>query len=207
MHNDAKRIIFLQGKKTILRPLNIDTDLENITRWINDPEVRQFVKNGYPQTLLGERKWIENKDSNKNDITLAIETQEGRHIGLMGLHTIDYRNRVAATGALIGEKDCWKQGYGSDAKMALLNYAFNTLNLHRINSAVIGFNERSLCYSLKCGYCIEGVQRGALYQDGKYHNKILLGLLKEDWLLLWKEYQASGTFAHWELAKELTLRF
>jgi RimJ/RimL family protein N-acetyltransferase len=153
MKRKHPRVIFLQGKKTILRPLNKQTDLPYLTRWINDPEIRSFVLVYQPQMLESEEQWVDAIANNKrpNDILLAIETLDGRFIGTMGLHNISWKDRTATTGAIIGEKEFWGKGYGSDAKMALLDYAFNTLNLHKICSAVIAYNERSLNYSLHCG--------------------------------------------------------
>jgi RimJ/RimL family protein N-acetyltransferase len=185
-------IVFLSGKKTNLRPVSRE-DIPKILQWINDPEVRQFVSSVFPTTQKFEEDWVDGLCKDKDNIVLVIMTKDGVAIGLMGLHRIDWVNRVATTGALIGEKEYWGKGFGGDAKMALLDYAFNTLNLHRINSDVIAFNQRSLNYSLRCGYQIEGTKRESMFRHGKYGDRIELGLLREEWLPVWEKYQKTGS--------------
>ncbi len=183
--------VFLSGNKTNLRPVS-RVDIPRMLRWVNDPDVRQFVSSSFPITQKSEEEWVDSLGKNKNDVVLIIETKSGEAIGTMGLHNINWIDRVATTGAMIGEKQYWGQGYGVDAKMALLDYAFNTLNLHRVNSDVYEFNERSTKYSLRCGYKIEGRRRKALFRKGQYWDKIELGLLREEWLPLWEHYQKTG---------------
>jgi RimJ/RimL family protein N-acetyltransferase len=182
-----ERIIFLEGKKVILRPLNKRTDLEKTVKWINDPDVRQFVSNFLPVAEQEEEKWFDNRRD--NDIVLIIETKDGKSIGTMGLHKIDYRNGLAITGALIGEKDYWGKGYGTDAKMILLNYAFNVLNLRKIKSGALAFNGRSINYNKKCGYKEEGVLKKEIFVNGEYVDMVQLAVFKKDFLPLWKKYQ------------------
>ncbi|MDE1967131.1 MAG: GNAT family N-acetyltransferase [Patescibacteria group bacterium] len=119
MKKTTETPVFLRGRKTILRPLS-ESDLPLCQKWINDPEVRKFIKNIFPMTMGAEREWLESRSKkNDKDIILVIEVK-GRPIGTMGIHGIDWRNRTATTGALIGEKEYWGKGYGTDAKMALI---------------------------------------------------------------------------------------
>ena len=136
---------------------------------------------------IQEEKWLENLAENKNDIVLGIEVK-GQLIGTMGIHKINWKDRVAITGALMGDKKYWGKGYGTDAKMALLEYAFNTLNLRKLMSSVIAYNKRSLQYSLHCGYKIEGTKRKQFFRKGEYWDEIVLGLFKEEWLPYWKKH-------------------
>ena len=186
-HANKNTIIFLKGKRTTLRPL-LEKDIPLLMRWINDPEVRQYLLRIFPAMEADETDWLErlHKNSDK-DVALMIEVK-GIPIGTMGLHGINWKNRVATTGALIGEKQYWNKGYGTDAKMVLLDYAFNTLNLRKIMSHVKSFNKRSLAYSLHCGYKIEGCLKKQDFSHGKYHDEIILSLFKHQWLPYWKEY-------------------
>lgn len=182
--------VFLIGKKVNLRPVH-RSDVPTLTRWINDPEIRQFMVNDFPFTEKQEEAWYEKIGANDESIVLIIETKAGIMIGCMGLHEINWRDRVATTGALIGEKSYQDKGLGTDAKMALLDYAFNTLNLRKICSRVTAFNKRSLQYSLHCGYKVEGTRRQHIFKKGQYWDIIELALFKEDWLPHWKKFQAA----------------
>jgi RimJ/RimL family protein N-acetyltransferase len=108
----------------------------------------------------------------------------------MGLHHISWIHRTATTGALIGEAQYRGNGYGTEAKMLLLDYAFRTLNLRKVCSNVIAFNERSQRYNEKCGYQVEGTQRKHIFRGGVYHDLILMAVFCEDWLPLWEAWKS-----------------
>jgi RimJ/RimL family protein N-acetyltransferase len=191
MSDQQQRIIFLRGKKVILRPVE-DRDLPELQRWINDPETIRGTLQFLPQSETDEREWLERMRKNRQAVFLAVETLDGRHIGSIGLFAISWRDGTASTGTLIGEKDCWNKGFATDAKMTLLNYAFNTLNLRKIHSSSLEFNERSLHYNLKCGYREEGRRVKQFYRDGRYWDEILIAVFRDDWLPLWEAYQATA---------------
>jgi RimJ/RimL family protein N-acetyltransferase len=191
MPDGNREPIFLKGRMVNLRPFR-RADIPTLTRWINNPEVRQFLLTMLPQTEKQEEEWFNKLGSDDKNIVLAIETKDGILIGSMGIHRIDWKDRVAGTGALIGEREYWNKGYGTDAKMILLDYAFNTLNLHKICSSVYAFNKRSLHYSLHCGYKIEGRRRKHIFKRGRYWDLIELGLFKEEWLPIWRRYKKTG---------------
>jgi RimJ/RimL family protein N-acetyltransferase len=175
-------IVFLKGKNVNLRPVS-KLDVPYLVRWINDPDVRYFLEAYLPQNEQDEEKWVENLSKEKSrDIVFIIETKAGKPIGLMGIHNIKWRDRVATTGALIGEKAYWGKGLGSEAKMLLLDYAFNTLNLRKMCSGAIAFNERSIRYSLRCGYKEEGRLRAHIFRAGRYWDLVQLAIFQEDFL-------------------------
>jgi len=187
MPEQTQPIVFLKGMQVMLRPL-LKEDIPLLLKWINDPEVRQYLASYLPMMEADEEEWLEKLHTRKPmDIVLGIMV-DGSLIGTIGLHTIDWRHRTATTGTLIGEKTCWGKGYGTEAKMLLLHYAFNTLNLRKICSSVLAFNERSLRYALKCGYAEEGRRREHHFRDGRYWDEILLAVFRDDWQPLWEEF-------------------
>jgi RimJ/RimL family protein N-acetyltransferase len=187
-NKQKSKVVFLKGRKVNLRPFSKE-DIPTITRWINDPETRKFVTMTFPQTEKQEEEWYNKLSSDDKNIVLGIETKDGKLIGIMGLHGINWVFRTGTTGAIIGEKSYRGKGYGTDAKMQFLNYAFNTLNLHKICSSVLAFNKRSLQYSRNCGYKKEGHKKRHVFKNGKYWSLIELGVFKENWLPKWKKYQ------------------
>lgn len=184
-----QRVIFLKGKKVVLRPPRKETDLEAVTCWMNDQEVIQYISRFLPQSFNQEEKWFDNLGSRENDITLAIETLEGKFIGMIGLHGINWKDRFATHGIFIGDKKYWGNGYGTDAGMILFEYAFNTLNLHKIHSAAIEFNERSIKYHLGCGFQIVGKWRKDIFKNDKYYDLVLFDVFRKEWERCFREYQ------------------
>ena len=183
-------VIFLTGKKVYLRPTNKETDLPLLQRWINDPKIRKYLTTYLPITTVDEANWLDKiAKKDPNNIHVAIMTKtENTLIGYMGLHGINYQHGTATTGAMIGEHSYIGKGYGFDAKMIFLYYAFNTLNLRKINSSAKSFNGRSVAYNLKCGYIKEGIRKGQFLHNRKPVDEVMLAATYETWLPKWKEY-------------------
>ncbi|MSU55562.1 MAG: N-acetyltransferase [Candidatus Taylorbacteria bacterium] len=182
------KVVSLVGVRgTILRPV-MQSDIPLAMKWMNDPEVSEFLNSHLPLTLKNEEEWYNGVSSDKNQAVFIIVVKDCP-IGIMGIHRINWFDRTATTGAVIGEKEYWGKGYGTDAKMILLDYAFNTLNLRKIFSSVIAFNKRSLQYSLHCGYVLEGRGRQEIFRKGRYWDRIILGLFKREWLPHWRSYK------------------
>lgn len=184
------RIVFRMGKRVYLRPI-LKEDLPLITIWINDPEVTQFLLVSHPMSYVDEEAWLEDlhkrKETNVGVAIVLVETNE--IIGTMGLHGIDHRNRRATTGSVIGRKAFWSKGYGTEAKMLLLEYAFNTLNLRKVCSAVLDLNGRSMKALEKCGYKPEGVLKEHIFRNGRYADEHLFAVFHKDFLPLWEKFR------------------
>jgi RimJ/RimL family protein N-acetyltransferase len=103
--------------------------------------------------------------------------EEWLHIGNIGLHRIDLKNRTAVLGIFIGEKDFWGKGYGREAIRVMLRYAFFELGLNRVELETFDFNERAMrCYKA-VGFKEVGVRRKAFFRDGAFHDLVLMDLL------------------------------
>ena len=189
----STEIVFLKSNRVILRPV-LKKDLPQLLKWINDIEIQQYLNAHLPVMEAEEDEWFDALHKSRSQVVFAI-VADGKLIGNMGIHNIDHRNGTASTGALIGNKKYWGKGYGSEAKMILLNYAFNTLNLRKVSSSVIAFNERSYNYSKKCGYKDEGRLKAQHYAFGKYWDEILLAVFQADWQPLWVKFAKKHNLA------------
>jgi len=173
----------IRGTKTRLRALEHD-DLPHFVRWINDPEVRRFMAVRYPLSMAEEEKWWEGLLERAHSHIFAIETEDGAYIGNVGLHDVERENRRAGLGIIIGHKAYWGQGYGTDAIQTMLNWAFQYVNLNRVYLTVYAYNERALrCYQ-KCGFHHEGTMRQARYSGGEYHDELMMGILRSEFLAI-----------------------
>jgi RimJ/RimL family protein N-acetyltransferase len=171
----------IEGKKIRIRAIE-KTDIAEIMKWINDPEVKSNLLMRYPVSQYQEERWIETALStdNQRNKTFALETKEGVYLGGIGLNRIDWENGNAEVGIVIGKKEYWNKGYGTDAMMAMLDFAFNQMNLHRVYLRVFEFNQRGIRSYEKCGFKREGVLRQDRYRQGQYYNTIMMGILKEE---------------------------
>jgi RimJ/RimL family protein N-acetyltransferase len=113
-------------------------------------------------------------------VRLAIETQEGVHIGNCGLHRGRPEDRHAELGIMIGDKDYQSNGYGTDAVMTLVRFAFEQMNLNKVSLGVFEFNERARAVYRKCGFVEEGRAREEYFQDGRYWDIVRMGVLRRE---------------------------
>jgi len=168
------------GEKVRLRPIE-RSDLPRFVAWFGDPEVRRHLLIYLPFSLAQEERWFENlleRLERQRDLVLAIETPEKVHIGNVGLHSIDWKNRSAELGIAIGEKAYWDQGYGTDAIRTLLGLAFREMNLHRVFLRVNADNARAVrCYE-KAGFRREGTLREAMFREGAYRDQYVMSVLE-----------------------------
>jgi len=169
----------IYGEKVRLRAIERD-DIPRFLRWLNDPEVRRYLAMYLPLSRAQEERWFERQLQDQRSQVFAIETTEGEHIGNIGLHDINWKDRCAELGIFIGEKNFWGQGYGTDAIRTLLRLAFEEMGLNRISLRVYDFNHRAIrCYQ-KCGFQQEGRLRQAHFAGGRYHDVLIMGALARD---------------------------
>ena len=171
----------IAGKKIRLRPIE-RSDIPTFVRWFNDPEVTQYLKMYLPMSLAQEERWFEAQLDQHDLVIMGIETPDGKLIGNIALAHIDWKNRRSGLGVTLGEKEYWGQGYGTDAITTMLGFAFKQMNLHTVHLTVYEYNKRAIrCYE-KCGFKLEGRMRQAHYYDGRYHDELMMGILREEFL-------------------------
>ena len=169
----------IKGKKIKLRALE-KNDLEKWVRWLNDAEVTKFTTIIYPFSMEEEEEWYRKTTADQNIKNFIIETLKGKAIGGISLNKINWKDRNAELGIVIGEKDFWNKGYGTDAVRTLLDFTFSEMNLHRIYLRVFAYNKRALRAYEKCGFKVEGEIRDDIFRDGRYHNSYFMGILSGD---------------------------
>ena len=169
----------LEGEKVRLRPVRED-DLPHFQRWLNDPDVLQWLTLPKGPTIEEERLWWEAEQRNPDDIVWAIEALNGRLLGDLALRP-NPLGRWADLGIFIGEKALWSRGYGTDAVRTILRYAFAGMRLNRVSLTTDELNARALrCYE-KCGFVREGLLRQHRLTGGRFGNTVVMGILKADW--------------------------
>lgn len=175
---------FLVGKNLYLRSIE-QKDLEGkYFDWLNDYEVTKYLESSFfPNTIEKLQDYLNNVGKSSNDVLLGIiDLETDTHIGNVRIGPINWVHRTAFLGIMIGEKDFWGKGYATDTLKLIVEYAFNRLNLHKISAGVNASNKPSLRAFEKAGLKIEGRRKEELYVDGKYHDGIIMGLTKEDFL-------------------------
>ena len=146
-----------EGEKVRLVPLDRERHASNCVLWMNDPEVTAWTLSGdMPITRLAEEDFFNRMaapfGAHPSDIVFAVETLAGEHVGLAGMHQINYRHGTALTGTILGAPDSRGKGYGTDAVRVRTRYAFEVLGLRLLTSEVFAENAASLKVLQRAGY-------------------------------------------------------
>ena len=92
---------------------------------------------------------------------LAVETNEGVHIGNVMYYDLNMRNAETELGIMIGNKEYWGKGYGTDIVKTLLKHLFEDLKLERVYLHTLAWNYRAQSSFSKSGFReIRAVRRG-----------------------------------------------
>lgn len=173
-----------EGQKVRLREYRRE-DIPLRQSYINDAEVSINLTPDipYPMTLHEEFKWFESTTAVSDTYKFAIEElEEEQFIGGCSINGVDWKNSVVTIGIFIGSKIHRGRGYGTDAVKVLINFIFMQMNINKIRLIVYSYNQPAIrCYQ-KCGFKIEGTLRQEVFRDGKYYDKIAMGLLREEYL-------------------------
>lgn len=171
-----KKII---GEKVYLSPRSVE-DAEKYVEWLNNYEIAKYVDQ-YTKiiTVETEKEYLTKMSSDAYDFAI-VDKKTDQLIGSIGLGHVKDVHRTAELGIFIGNEEYLSRGYGSEAIMLLLDYAFNQLNLNNIMLKAISFNKRALRAYEKCGFKQFGVWKKAHYTEGKYHDLVYMNILKDD---------------------------
>jgi len=176
-----------EGKRVRLRSFEL-SDLDEVMRHWNDLELRNLVGSADrgPVCRNDEEEWIRStwkQRQERKGFTFAIETiADGKLMGGAGLFNIDWTSRSAMFGISIYDPEKWGKGYGQESTSLVLDFAFRTLNLNRVELDTFDFNKRAQKCYLKVGFKEVGRRRKARFIDGKYRDAIIMDILKDEWL-------------------------
>jgi ribosomal-protein-alanine N-acetyltransferase len=179
------QIVFLEGERIILRPLE-QTDLtKEYIQWLNDAEVCRFNSHAtFPYTEEKMRVYYQSLQQNtQSAVVLAIIHKEtGKHVGNISLQSIDWLSRAAEFAILLGNKDYWGKGIASEAALLLCDYGFIRLNLNRIHCGTSSENTGMQQLAARLKMTHEGTRRQAMYKNGKYVDILEYGVLRDEFL-------------------------
>ena len=177
----------LKGNLVNLRAIEHE-DIEMVRQLINSPDYEKMIVGwSLPISKKAQEEWFLNLKNDSNVMRFTIETEADGAVGMIGLRGFDWKNGSASgLGMRIAKKEIRTRGLATDAWMTLLKYAFEELRLNRIDGSALEYNKASLRVCEKVGFKVEGVKRNAIYKNGKFHNLVMLGVLKEDYYELIK---------------------
>lgn len=179
-----------QSERLCLTAPEPEQDAEIEARWTNDPEYLRLVsaEPARPLAPAQIKKAYEEqaKEKNHRRIAFAVRRRAAgespeRLIGFARFENIDWSNGTSALVFGLGEAADRRQGYGAELLALLLRYAFDELNLHRLQAHVGAYNAGALRLLEQAGFQVEVRRREALYRAGRRWDDLWLGLLRPEW--------------------------
>lgn len=110
----------------------------------------------------------------------VFEKRTGRLMGFVLLALVTRFNVQSARVSYSVFNNYWKHGYGREMVEAAVLFAFRTLKLHRIEAEILPNNRASVALAKGLGFQPEGLRRGAVYFNRKWHDHLVYALLAED---------------------------
>ncbi len=166
----------LDGERIYLRRLRISDTTEKYVRWLNDPEINQYLESRFSvATLNSVKDYIGKVSGDSSSLSFAIIRKDNNnHIGNIKIGSIDPHHKTADMGIMIGDRNSWGKGYATEAIKILSDYAFNDLGMRKMTAGAYENNLGSIKAFIKAGFRKEGAQKKQyLCKDG-YVDSILM---------------------------------
>ena len=181
--SDAPKNALMVGKRVYLRALK-RSDAESEVAFSRKETETFFDIGRHLPSFTGMSHWLDGLEKKEPPGFLMIGVylrENDLCIGSVMLINPDFVNRCAETGSWFHNQAYRGSGYGSEAKQLLLEYAFDVLGLHMVESWVLFPNTRSAAALRKQGYREAGRMCWAYAFEGGFNNGILFDLLAEEW--------------------------
>lgn len=168
----------IQGQKIRLRKKKLD-DLLNDYAWRCDPDLARF--DARPAQVIPFNDFLatymQELTPAHDSCRFAIETEEGKQIGNCMYFNLDQKAGQVEVGIMIGDRNYWNHGYGTDAFKALVDHIFSTLDVTTVYLHTLNWNVRAQTSFIKCGFS----PCGYVVRDG--YNFVRMETTRSRWLL------------------------
>ena len=167
----------MKGEKVLLRDKRWE-DATNDYAWRSDEELARLdaaapLKIPYTEYVFEHATELNTPSQRRS--RFAIEDLNGKHIGNCMYYDIDRKKGQAELGIMIGDRDYWEQGYGTDAITVLVNHIFTTTQFKRVYLKTLDWNTRAQRCFARCGF----VPYGRANKRGR--SFILMELTRQEW--------------------------
>lgn len=179
--------IVLETPRLLLRKPK-RSDVDDVHEGVNDKKTtEQLLVVPYPYTKKDAQDFVNRciaswrkKEMDKYSFYIELKS-ENKVIGVIDLR-VNSQSKIANTGSWLNKK-YRRNGYMTEAKIAVNNFAFNDLGMRRLHTEVFAQNIPSQKTQEKMGYVKEGYLRkhAIAISTGKIHDEIKYGMLKSEW--------------------------
>jgi len=175
----------IYGKLVTLRAIE-PKDLPWLQKWSNHPET-QYMLGGwhFPSSTAVMEKWLKDVQFDTINQRYAISTRQDKLIGTANLTNINWKDRHAFTGVMIGPTELRGNNFGTDTVMAIMRYSFEELALERLDTTIIEYNKPSYrLYINRCGWKEEGRKKNYYWRKNRFWDQIIIGITRYEYFTL-----------------------
>jgi RimJ/RimL family protein N-acetyltransferase len=177
--------IVARGRWVSLRPL-VPEDLRHLSEWAEDPFIERMVGSellvAYKQVFDKDPSFYDALLTDTSQVVLIVEANRGwdKPLGLARLFNIHLHEGYAFLEVMLTDQRALKRGFGVEAGRLIGYYGMDVLGLRRLEAKVYEYNVLSANSLRRNGFQQEGILRQAGYQDGRYWDMFVFGILKDE---------------------------
>ena len=175
--NTVQDAIRIKGDRATLRSKRI-SDAWNDYQWRTDPELSDLDAADPLNLAFIDYERFYHQDlrkGNQRSLRFAIEDENGQHIGNCMCYDYNERRMQAEFGIMIGDRDYWGRGYGTDATKILVSHIFTATDIRRLYLHTLASNQRALRAFESAGFR----RYDHIWRDGK--SFVQMELLAHEW--------------------------
>jgi RimJ/RimL family protein N-acetyltransferase len=188
--------LILENEAVLLRPL-LSSDMENLLEFsLNEPDTWQFSlirANGKENLENYIQLALEAKENKTEYPFIIFDKKSGKYAGSTRFYDINLQHKTLCIGYTWYGKNFRGTGLNKQCKYLLLQYAFETLAIERVEFRADNNNKRSIAAMQGIGCTVEGILRNHMPTVGSMvrRDSIILSILKEEWYSTVKRYLES----------------
>ena len=162
---EGRDAVDIRGDRVVLREKAV-TDIADDYEWRTDAELAELDATRPLHMSFSDFERYSVEELTYPAVRsrrLAVDTVDGLHIGNVMFYDIDLRSGEAELGIMIGNKDYWSQGFGTETVGLLLDHMFGEYPLNRVYLHTLAWNFRAQKSFHKGGFKdVKPVRRGGL---------------------------------------------
>jgi len=176
-------LVELRTERFVVRTMTREDINDEFLGWLADPEVMLGLN--LPRRRLSRLqavRYVLGHDNRGNFMLTICKREDGRGIGFFTVNC-DLGNRSAETSVVVGNREYWGQNVVVETRSALLDFIFETLNMHKVIGRPHGRNFSSIYNYKVMGFQCEAVLREQMrsVSDDSRLDQLVFGLLRSEW--------------------------
>lgn len=165
----------IRGPRVALRSVE-ESDYPLIHTWQNDPEVWWRMDYERPFSLED----IADSEARAREEGHPFVIVAGdRPVGRIGLNRFRRRDRICSLYLFVGDPTARGDGYGTESVATLVRYAFDRIDLRRIQLWTLAVNDAAIRVFERCGFAHESTLPERSFKDGGWIDHVVMSVTRE----------------------------